>query len=209
MAVAVLTDMNEVASALADWRLTEEILSNVIRRGEQGRNAATQHHPRNAGGWYAYSEGTTALRDAVVPLGGESVCIDGHERCVCPGGGHEIAVLGGDRFTGDPIREPQPRYVKPRKVAQGTIARSQVPLFKQEDIATPPARRRLWFLMVRREGDNAIAELSRPAGITDSGRITAWETRIILRPVPVSSVVMTDKDTEQTPPVDIDVSTID
>jgi hypothetical protein len=201
-----LTETSEVASALAELGLKEEKIAEAIRRGERWRNATTSHHPKTAPGWYAWSEATTALRDLVVPDGGAVTYVDGFERCVCPTKRDEIAVLAGDQFTGDPERNPQPKYMKPRVVAQGTIARSQLQMFKPEEISAPrPGRRHLWFLMVRREGDNAIAELSRPGGITDAGRINVWERRIILAPIPVGASVTVSRRNEETEPVEIDV----
>jgi hypothetical protein len=201
--MAVLTERDEIALALAEYGLKEEWIADAIRRGERWRNATTPHHPRTAPGWYAWSETTTALRDVVVPEGGEATSVESFERLVCPTKRHEIAVLGGDRFTGDPLRDPQPKYMKPRVVAQGTIARSQIEMFR-EDIPTPPGRRVLLFLLVRRDGDNAVAELSRPGGITDSGRINVWEQRILLAPIPVGSKPLQDRE-DETEPVDIDV----
>jgi hypothetical protein len=201
--MAVLTERDEIALALAEYGLKEEWIADAIRRGERWRNATTPHHPRTAPGWYAWSETTTALRDVVVHEGGEATSVESFERLVCPTKRHEIAVLGGDRFTGDPLRDPQPKYMKPRVVAQGTIARSQIEMFR-EDIPTPPGRRVLLFLLVRRDGDNAVAELSRPGGITDSGRINVWEQRILLAPIPVGSKPLQDRE-DETEPVDIDV----
>lgn len=64
----------------------------------------------------------------------------------------------------------------------------------------------MWFLLVRRNGDTVVAELSRPGGITDGGRINVWEQRIILAPIPVGASVPVTANTEETDPVDIDVA---
>jgi hypothetical protein len=207
--MAALTAQKEVASALAALGITEDMIGTAVRRGEQSRNSTTPHHPKTAAGWYAWSETTAALRDVLVPNGGEAIYVDGFERCVCPTRRDEIAVMTGDRCTGDPERDPQPKYTKPRVVAQGTIARSQIQMFKPEDIPAPPGRRRLWFLLIRRVGDVVRAELSRPGGITDAGRINVWEQRIIVAPVPVGATVTVTTKSEQTEPVDIDVTPLD
>lgn len=202
--MTALTERSDVATALSEMGLTQEMLSEAIRRGERWRNATTPHHPKTAAGWYAWAETTTALRDLLIPTGGQATFVDGFERCICPTGSDEIAVMAGDRFTADPLQSPQPKYMKPRVIAQGAIERSQIQLFKTEDIPAPPGRRRLWFLLVRRDGDNALAELSRPGGITDSGRINVWARRIILAPVPVGATPIAGE-RDETAPVEIDV----
>lgn len=203
-AMAVVREEGSVVSSLAKLKLTEELLGEAVRRGENARNSTTSHHPRNAGGWYAYAEATAALRDLLVPLGGRAIHEDGYERCVCADGLDEIAVLGGDKFTGDPDRDPQPKFTKPRVVAQGVVERSQLEMFKRDEEERRRAHRHLWFLLVRREKDYARVELSRPGAITDSGRVNAWEERIILKPIPVSSTPIQQAN-DQTEPVEIEV----
>lgn len=101
--MAALTEQVEVASALAELGVSEDVLVEAIRRGEQWRNATTPHHPKTAPGWYAWAETTAALRDGLVPEGGEAIYVDGFERCICPTKGDEIAVLGGIDSPAIPI----------------------------------------------------------------------------------------------------------
>jgi hypothetical protein len=198
-----VTDPRETVTALAELGFTEDIVAEAIRRGEQFRNSVTQHHPRTAGGFYAWSEVTTALRNQLVPLGGGAVTERGFDLCLCPTRCDVIAVLTGDRATGNPDMDPQPKYTKNRPAAQSTIESSQIEMFQQHTgVRAGP---RLWFLLIRRDGDVVVAELSRPDAITDSGRINKWERRIILSPVSVGSTP-TEKEDEYTPPVEIDVT---
>lgn len=196
-----LTDPLDVIPALAELTLNEELLMEVIRRGEALRNSATANHPRTAPGLFFWLETVRALRD-VLP-GSRAKVRESFETCVCPGERDEIAVLSGDRATGTEM-DPQPKYPKRRTMAQEAIVRCQMPLFSQDDVVRP-AGPRLWFLLVRREKDVAIAELSRPEAIDDAGRVVKWATRIVLRPVAVSASPDTESRTEYTEPVDIDI----
>src|ERR1700686_2705221 len=92
----IISDAVQRMDALVSMGLDEERIVEAIRRGENGRNNATPHHPPTWGGLSAYAETTRALRDLFVPSGATKDDSKNFCRLVCAGGADAVVVTSGD-----------------------------------------------------------------------------------------------------------------
>ena len=165
--------------------LTDDVLVDVILRGEASRDSATLHDPPSRAGFDAYADAVRALRDRLVPEGWAADNTKNVCTVVAPDRTQAVAAMSGGRGVGQPDVTPQPKYPRGPAMTYAVVP-NQLALF--EDNVMPLIRGpRLWFLLVYREPgtDVVLAELSMPEAISEGGRVTSWLCRYLLPPIDV------------------------
>lgn len=135
----------------------------------------------------AYYERVRALREELVPLGWTLDNTKNFCTTVAPCGGHAVAFISGDAFTGDAEREPQPRY--PRGAATAHAVNKAQLSFFQDDEEPDDTLPQVWFLVVHRPpgGSEVRVELSLPVAIADDGTVTGWVERHPLQSIDITT----------------------
>ena len=189
---------------LHDLGLSVDVLQGAVLDGDEGRQACTPFHPRQAGGQRMWSDTTAGLRARCLRLdAGWSIDrTNNFETTANSGRGIAIAVMGGDEFTGyRGSREPR---VKRKR---GPVTRERVkvnfrgmePLFRM-DVGGPPSSEpeawHTWLLLVRATEDWQYLELSEPIGLNDSGQVDEWSERILIPRLAISGGVTPIADDE-------------
>jgi hypothetical protein len=208
MAVVKLkTKPYEVAEALRTLGrgLTVEVLEQVIKRGEIARDTCTKNDPPSTPGYNAWSTSVRVMRDLLTPLGWERNDDQNYSTVISPAKDVAIAIATGNDGTGDETQESNTKY--PRGVATQAAVDMNAYLFTLLD-PTPEeaaeANRATWIFLKKRVGDTVRAELSLPAAMTANGFVDHWDTRIILKPIPIDPAVMLEDDSTE----DVDVQVI-
>jgi hypothetical protein len=190
----VETIIHEGANAelrLAELRLSEAGLVEVVKQGEYARNESTNHDPVTAGGFDAYRYRIRGLRDTFCrqPYGWTPGREQNLELLCSPCGRRAIITKPGDEGVGDPTAHPQPKRELGDVSAEAVAANTSLwldPNWANVGTTTAPQRRETWILLVRRSGDIVRAELSLASG-EQNGRVLAWLERILLSETDLSS----------------------
>lgn len=181
------------------------MLQEARRRGEAARNRVTPNHPPSYSGTVAWAEVTAALRELGAPIGCRKDDERNFSKVISADGKNAIVVVTGDSATGMVDQSPQPKYAR-GPATQGAVLLSQTDLFKSVEAGRLLAGPTIWFLLIRRDKEVAMAELSCPHAITESGLVAAWVKRIILPPLPVDPNPNMQNDPGETGDLDLDVT---
>lgn len=188
--------------------LSVEVLEQVIKSGEIARDSCTKNDPPSTPGFNAWSTTVRALRDLLIPQGWERNDEQNFSTVVSPDKDVAIAISTGNDGTGDETKEPNTKYAR-GAATQAAVDENRFlfSLFAPTPEEIAKENRATWILLKRRvhesSGDTVYAELSLPAAMTKDGFVQSWDTRIILKPIPIDpAVIMEDDSTEE---IDIQV----
>jgi hypothetical protein len=185
----------DISARLAALGLREEDLRESALFGMRHALMCTRHEPPNVPGVIAWGKIIRFLRDRLVPLGWQSNNVRNYATVVKPDGTIALAVAAGDAWTGKHGLNQHPST----RSAKGPATREAVGVNIQlrfEDISAsfPPARpvsgAATWLLLFYWDEsvEEIRVELSFPKEMNQQGYVTAWVERIILTPIPLSSV---------------------
>lgn len=186
----------EITNALHALGLTQDILEEAIRRGEIARDSCTKNDPPCAPGFDAWAKTVRGLRDALAPKGWERNDDQNFSTVVSPDKKNAIAVATGNDGTGVETKVPNTKYSR-GAATKSAINLNQNTLFPELRPTTEEINaenRSTWILLKRRDGDTAYAELSLPATMTKDGYVASWDTRIILKPIPIDPAFVVQED---------------
>jgi hypothetical protein len=198
------------ATRLADLGLTESELHQAIEAGELERGTCHPDYPATARGYYTYAATVAMLRRVLKMKGWTRYMEKNLELTLSPDGATAIAVSSGDegtgrKQTGSGETSPQPRSPKGPMVVSAAQGNYQLsfPWGNQK----PATHRTTWLLLHFRDRNEIRCELSSPAGIDETGRVTDWLERIILSPVRLSDAELTPAPVpEDEPPIEFDIA---
>lgn len=170
---------SDIPSPFVDG-LTEELLVDVVLRGEARRNDATALDAPARGGLDCHYEKVLAIREELIP---NAWTIDNKKnycRVVSPCGLHAIAIASGTRGTGDLDANPEtarPMGEATRTVVAANRAQCSFPFAEESRTLSD---RLTWLLLTFRDGDVCKAELSLPDAIAEDGTVCSWKQRYLL-----------------------------
>lgn len=176
-----------VAPRLLQLGITPWAITDAVAAGEIARRSCTDHDTKSAPGFYAWNETTRGLRDRTVGRGWHAAK-DGLETVTRDDGRIAIVVATGDEGTGDSARVSHNAHPKGSETIRAICRNNAYPRFDFANPAVNPTSPGIsaetWVLLIRSAEEGARCELSRPNTIDDTGRVIAWDERIILPTVP-------------------------
>jgi hypothetical protein len=203
----VVSDPDEAEIRLRAMGLTEAILHSALRSGIAGAALCTLNHPTNFGGLTFWAEATRWLRETLIPEGWRRDNSYGLPTVVRGDEGLAIAVVRGDKGTGNPKANPTTQHPRGTVVISRVEQNGILPGFEhlkaEQEQLEAAARVPMWLLLHYRAGDQLVAELSYPTVINRSGFVEEWAERIILTSIALDPTRMPVLDE---PPVLPDVS---
>lgn len=189
LAPSVHHEVDDVIGSLADLGLTKEHLRHAAERWLATWASHTAYHPATVPGVAAWGEAVCALREALCPLGWESINEQNLPMVVDPTGKIAIVVNSGDHDTGRSFGNPRTSHPKGERTRMAVLENlGQANLFESlSDNANlqRSGHRQTWILLVFRD-DVAMevrSELSRPITMDDTDCIDGWTDRIILEKI--------------------------
>lgn len=186
----VLTEEADIQSRIEQLLgITVEHLARVTQAAAGGRNSATRFHPSSTPGSNMYSEGTAALRRELVnEPGWDFDEANQQPRTFNSDRRMTLIVQSGDEMTGiDGPRPPRSKHGKGQATRQKVDVNTQLRLFDvaaREDFSSDLAFH-TWVLLVAEVDGELRAELSRPNGMDEAGRVSDWTERILLSATPL------------------------
>lgn len=183
----------DVHGRLSDLGVTEQGLSDAVRRGYLAYSNCTANHPPLIPGIWTWGETVRALREYLLPLGWTRSDEGNYSLVINPSGETAIVVATGDEGTGRAEASPSTKAPKgPNTI--NAIAANQLNLFAESPpfpAAAKPSDARdekvTWFLLFHRATSEVRCELSLPSSIRTDGKIDAWRERILLGSIPLDS----------------------
>jgi hypothetical protein len=179
-------------------RKPEQLSTSVTHDDE-----CTPNHPPIGIGISAWTEAVAALREQLLPLGWTRSDERNYALVFDPECSMAINVATGDAGTGRIDALPSNKAPKGISTADAISVNQQqleldlpvpdVPHIRGEDGPMT------WFLLLHRSDTEIRSELSLPSAMSPDGRITRWQERIILSPIPL------DTEIEIQPPQGIDL----
>jgi hypothetical protein len=184
-----LHEPNAVRQRLGTLGLQEEQLLDAARRWHFSWTNFTPNHPPVGVGISAWTEAVAALREQLAPNGWTRSDERNYALVIHPDGMTAINVATGDAGTGRAEAVPSNKAPKGVSTADAiSINQHQLEL----DLPVPdvPHLRGedgplTWFLLLHRTAGEVRCELSLPSEMSPDGRITRWQERIILSPIPL------------------------
>lgn len=192
MKVAIWSEPEDVAAALARLGLALAPLVTAVNRGHLAAISRTANDAPNAAGFYQWNETLRTLREELAVFEftrsntrGYSTALRGDKRMA-------IAASSGDEGTGIADANPSTKQVKgPCTIAAVSSNAAQLELFPRLVLmpASPPEEVECltWILLFRAAGKELRAELSLPVTMDEGGLIRAWRERIILPSQPLDA----------------------
>jgi len=193
MSAVVRQETGDVHQRLVELGLVEELLKEVVRRGQLAFLNCTANHPPQFPGMAAWAETVRALREYVMPLGWERSNDNNYALTVDPGGRIAIAVATGNDGTGSADATPSTNARKGPSTSDA-VAENQLQFGFMDRYALPAAtstsshgndRRMTWILLIHRATSEVRCELSLPSSIGEDGHIDGWRERVLLGSVPL------------------------
>ncbi|MDE2792104.1 MAG: hypothetical protein OXI81_17005 [Paracoccaceae bacterium] len=169
--------------------LTEEPLLHAARRWYLSRVSFTDNHPPFGIGIAAWMESVAALREGLLPIGWTRSDEKNYALVMHPDRSMAIYVVTGDAGTGRPSANVSNKVPKGNSTAYA-ISVNQAQLELELPVPDMPHLRGddgplTWFLLLHRTAKEVRCELSLPSQISPDGRITNWQERIMLPPIPL------------------------
>lgn len=197
-----------VEARLAKMGLQEEQLLHAARRWYLTWSGFTLNHPPVGVGISAWTEAVAALREQVLPEGWTRSDERNYALAVSPDGLIAINVATGDGGTGRPNANPSNKAPKGSSTADA-ITTNQHQLELDLPVPDVPHIRGddgplTWFLLLHRADAEIRCELSLPSAMSPDGRITRWQERIILAPIPIDGAAV-EIEAPAGPDLDIEV----
>lgn len=191
MQTVLHSDPLAAADALARLGLTEEILLTAARQGYLARANCTANHPPLFAPFVAWGETLRALREQLAPLGWTRSDDRNYSRSIRADRLIAIAVTTGDDATGLASRSPASKSAKgPSTTDALEINRRQLylpgmeppALVEEQDEEQQPTT---WLFLVHHAQGEIRCELSLPLDVSDDGRVSVWQERILLPSMPL------------------------
>lgn len=207
-AATIYSDPDQVRARLAAFGLMEEALSHAAQRWHLSWSSFTPNHPPIGVGISAWTEAVAALREQLLPLGWTRSDEKNYALVTHPDGSMAINVATGDIGTGQIDATPSNKAPKGISTADA-ISVNQQQLELDLPVPDMPHVRGedgplTWFLLLHRAANEIRCELSLPSAMSADGRITRWEERIIISPIPLDEAEI-EVEGPQGPDLDIDV----
>lgn len=195
MTAILRVEARDVHGRLSDLGVTEQGLSDAVRRGYLAYSNCTANHPPLIPGIWAWGETVRALREYLLPLGWTRSDEDNYSLVINPSGEIAIAVATGDEETGRAEASPSTKAPKgPNTIDAIAANQLQLNLFAESPPFPAPARssdardeKVTWILLIYRATSEVRCELSLPSSIGTDGRIDGWRERILLGSIPLDS----------------------
>lgn len=173
-----------VAARLLELDLSEPLLVEVVDYAFAHAAECTAHDPPSAQGFLLWDKGIRGLRDRLVPQGWQALTEQNYPTVVHPSGLWALSVAGGDAGTGD--RKVIPSTRTDKGTVTKKVARQNQSSFWgiRPDLA--PQAKQTWLVLIHVDevNDEVRAELSLPLYLGEDKRISWWNERIILSPIP-------------------------
>lgn len=194
----IIRSTSQVATALADIGVAEDLLANAVTTGFQYAATCTENDPANFEGLMFWARTVRHLRDELIA---EKGWVRGNDRnyatVVRPDGYVQIAVAAGDSAVGKVDASPTTRTQK-GTLTKEAIVRNQMSFFFMESDRTDVVpSRRTWILLHYLDNDvgEIRLELSLPSVMDDADYVIDWSHRIILAPISTEKrLAVTDDD---------------
>lgn len=191
---------------------TQELL-DVAKRLYAGFTGVTSLHPKGFSGTNAWAQGTSALRETLIPKGWRPDDPSGQPRVTSDTRKVAITVSSGDAYTGDPTHDPQTRNDKGTQTFNSVHFNSkQGRLFEivssaDRRVALSTDGQALWILLyyIDLEGGEVRLELSKPSEMSEANKVSGWAARMIFAPLDVHDIEDGDDSIDDIPDIDIDV----
>jgi hypothetical protein len=175
----IFRDDWEIGQRLNGFGATKTEFVEVVEAAVGARADAVPHHPVTAPGTFSYHEGTRALRDLFVAKGWESNRTKNVESVYDPQTGIKIIFQN----TNSACDVCDPKAISPKGNASeeaimlGLKAKCLWPEMDEEN------QKRLngpvWYLCVFANGEDVLAELSRPSAV-EGGQFAGFLERIFI-----------------------------
>jgi hypothetical protein len=152
-----------------------KIFLPTLAVSQQGFNSPGRLATPSAPGTRAWVDGSEELRLRLVPFGWtvpDDSVLNSTGMIISPDAKTAIVMVSGDGATGRVSYVPQVKYRR-GPVAAECVQGSLFTGYKSNHEAM-----RLYFLLHEINRDDWHSELSLPAGISSSGRVTGWKSRI-------------------------------
>lgn len=164
--------------------VTDEMLIDIVVRGEILRDSATRFDPPTRAGFDAWAEKVRAAREHLVPLGWDAKNPDNYPTVVSPCGRIAIGFATGNAATGTTVAPMTNRPIGPAAIH--TVETNQLDLLRGTDRGGGgPVT---WLLVTHRvDGSHVRAELSLPSMVDDSNHVVDWYVRHIVSPIDLGS----------------------
>lgn len=175
---------------LAELGLTVELLTEARGRAQHDVDECTSLDPPGSRGHVRYMRTVRYLREVLIPHGWTPDDTGNVGAIVSPDGAVAIVVTSGDAGTGLLAHTPKTKYPKGEVTQRRVRQNVQLDLFEDLSEDAPDAdepTRRTYVLLQHPAGDVVRAELSRPMGVDDAGRISEWSERVILPELPLDT----------------------
>lgn len=189
MTVAALASPNRFADEqrLAKFDLSSELIHMGLRSGLDRAANRTSLALRSTPGTDIYHDGMEQMNRLLVERGWNLVYIDNQPRLLHPRGIMAFTIASGIHVA-NPDRRIQPTTRRKGEATRESLDRPierTSSLFEMPEVgrkgqlaATEAAP--LWLLLHERTERGMNLELSRPAAMAESGRITEWSDRLSL-----------------------------
>lgn len=202
----------EITDRLAALGLTEDELTQAVKRGVLARTEVTPNHPPLFAGFVTWGTTVCALREILLRKGWVRNDEGNYSVVVNPSASFSIAVATGNEDTGNPDTTPttkSPKGPSTRNAIEENL--NQMALFPELTSTVngnTEEGRLTWLLLISHDGSKVKSELSLP--IHCEGKVDAWQERIILPEIelePSNSISVTPV-LPNLPDIEIDVRRI-
>jgi hypothetical protein len=213
----VFTEPHEVNARLEELGVSADILRHAVEAGTAAFNSCTPHHPRTHAGQRAWGEAIRDLRDSLTAFPHAWHPEEPRNLPFIVNKNQSVAIMvaTGDAATGKEHDAPCTNSGK-GPVTKSAIERNAIQyglftdahLMPQELEKHQRMGRMTFLLLMYRDlsAQEVRCELSRPRSMDESGRVTGWIERIVLKPLPFTGqTVDIEPDVPQTPEIDVQV----
>lgn len=148
---------------------------------------ATPHDALAAAGEFAYLEGVCSLRNILCPRGWEKKSDNNLELTVSPEKEISIVVSSGNKYTGNEKILPSTRNKKgkqTRRIVYSNVEQLHIPGFKKRTKEQTCYSTWIYLYYIDNKNCEMRMELSLPIQFDKNLKITNWQKRIILSPIP-------------------------
>jgi len=205
----VCSNTEAAVSKLNLLGLTAEIVTEIVKRSQLARSNATDNHPNNTGGTFAWHEAVCAKRDLLKPLGWTKQDTNNKALTISPDLTIALDVSGGTKDTGIEQGFPQTRNPKGKQTRK-LVNFNQGQLFEFNNVGNESVDDfQTWVLLYYFDQTNGKKEiryeLSLPVSM-EQDRIIGWHERIIFSPLTIDDVPMIDNIEEYADNVEVEIS---
>lgn len=183
----VIVKQDEVKEQLSLLNVTEEILIEVVKKGQASRANATENDPPGAAETMAFFSIVRALRESLIPIGWEKRTIGNLSLTCKPETSIAIVVSSGDKNVGlESQNSLDPKTKNPKGKQTENYILSNLDLIETFAEKTNKAHQfQTWVLLYFYDQRNTQIrlELSLPLDMDHHGHVNGWGQRIILTPV--------------------------